>query len=685
MKKKMWAKFRGDLQNSGQSCIDLSRIDGGLKTKFWKYKTNGLIWSSPIIDEKDNIYFGSTDGYFYSLNYLGKLRWKYKIKEGPDSIIDSAATFAPKNVIVVPGGDGFLHCLDRRTGKKKWLFAAYHAHEEDREQRKVVNSFEGNVVYNEDLNLIFAGSDNGCIYAIGEDGKEVWHFETGLMVWALPVFEQKNRWMAVGSLDGFLYFLEPKTGRLLWKKALSGEIKATPVYDNKHKLLFVATSLGYFYTVKINYSQKKGVGWQEIFIKKYDAEIYSSPTLVKNKVVVATMKGQIDCWDFSGKNMWSYLAKAPIASSPVLSADGQLIFGEKNGYLESIDAKMGKLLWFWETNSSFHRVNLDSSPAITSRGLVVIGSYDGNLYAVSPLYIEEQKKIKKNIAKQFVVVTNNMVREIIFDAKNAGNNGLYSLYSPLKLKICDHEKGDLSEVVFARKYNVQFFPKVDFESSISSDGKYIYVVPKQYWKPDCNYRLKIEAHIIKKRSLWNQVFSITDGALEKTLEFKTPGIGKESDFVFNKERILIHSFFIHSPRALDTYAAAAFFNQKMWLDMLKLDGRNVVRALMTPWEKKGFATPHVLTGEHIGSHFRLMGGFDLSVMGATLSVSKFYLANYFDEKKREQDTDLIFQIPLLSIKENKKEFRFPSELLKGIIDWRFKIVGAAECKMSFLS
>ncbi|MEM2050807.1 MAG: PQQ-binding-like beta-propeller repeat protein, partial [Thermoproteota archaeon] len=44
----------------------------------WKYRTGGMILSSPAIGADGTIYFGSDDTHLYALNPDGSLKWKYK-------------------------------------------------------------------------------------------------------------------------------------------------------------------------------------------------------------------------------------------------------------------------------------------------------------------------------------------------------------------------------------------------------------------------------------------------------------------------------------------------------------------------------------------------------------------------------------------------------------------------------
>jgi eukaryotic-like serine/threonine-protein kinase len=44
----------------------------------WKYETDGQIWSSPSYYD-NMIYFGSDDGFIYSVSPNGSLKWKSKL------------------------------------------------------------------------------------------------------------------------------------------------------------------------------------------------------------------------------------------------------------------------------------------------------------------------------------------------------------------------------------------------------------------------------------------------------------------------------------------------------------------------------------------------------------------------------------------------------------------------------
>jgi outer membrane protein assembly factor BamB len=76
------------------------------------------------------------------------------------------------------------------------------------------------------------GASDGFIYAVeSKTSKEVWRFRTEHQVNGSPVVYKDS--LYCGSVDGNLYCLEYRTGRLRWKFGTGGAITGTPlVYDD---------------------------------------------------------------------------------------------------------------------------------------------------------------------------------------------------------------------------------------------------------------------------------------------------------------------------------------------------------------------------------------------------------------------------------------------------------------------
>jgi serine/threonine protein kinase len=95
----------------------LYAIDANSGYSSWRYRTNGPIYSSPVVE--DGIcYFGSTDGILYALNaQTSREKWKF---ETGKAIISSPIVH--KGAVYFGGTDGHMYCVDATTGKERWKF-----------------------------------------------------------------------------------------------------------------------------------------------------------------------------------------------------------------------------------------------------------------------------------------------------------------------------------------------------------------------------------------------------------------------------------------------------------------------------------------------------------------------------------------------------------------------------------
>jgi len=84
----------------------------------WKIKTQGRVFSSPISDDKGNIYIGSLDGNLYHISPNGKVLWKWK---APDWLFASPTLFCDTLYIGCENNEFFAIDL---KGKPLWKFSA---------------------------------------------------------------------------------------------------------------------------------------------------------------------------------------------------------------------------------------------------------------------------------------------------------------------------------------------------------------------------------------------------------------------------------------------------------------------------------------------------------------------------------------------------------------------------------
>jgi len=233
--------------------IDLQ--SGAIK---WTYMTENQIMGSPAYYKKGKqevIIVGSYDYYLHGVNpATGKGLWKYET----DNFINGACALY-SGMAVFGGCDGFIHMVDVLTGKVRnsMSISTYvassagvdgnHAFVGDYDGRFSAVDLLGQkvswVFENKDANLpfigspaiyddhVFIGNRDKFVYCLNKkSGKLVWKYNTGGPVDASPVVVGK--WVLTASMRGDLFLLDRKTGRLNWTYELGTAVHSNPAVVN---------------------------------------------------------------------------------------------------------------------------------------------------------------------------------------------------------------------------------------------------------------------------------------------------------------------------------------------------------------------------------------------------------------------------------------------------------------------
>ncbi|MBD3270145.1 PQQ-binding-like beta-propeller repeat protein [Candidatus Peregrinibacteria bacterium] len=657
-----WPSFRNNNLNNGVISLSEKPLVNDSPESF---QTDGLIWSTPVIDELGFVYVGSADRYFYKLDENLNPVWRYEIDDSFDALIDSAALIS-RGLVIVPGGDGYLHALDKMTGNLKWKFKAAEATEEQVESGILVNSFEGNVTKGPN-GLIYAGSDNGSMYALDHDGEKVWSFQTDMMIWSSPVFDPKGGWMAFGSLDGNLYLLDPDTGYLLDKKPL-GEIKASPVYDPNQNLMFVGNSAGAMLALSVNDLKLK----QE-WVFETENEIYSSASYYDGKIYFGSADGYFYALNYNGKLDWKYPVNHAISSSPVVIRDMMVIFGAANGKLYALNLQ-GRKIWSYQTTENLHKANLDSSPAIAADGNIYVGSYNGNVYSLPVNYCSK-------------VSSDSMCNFDMFSEKYSKQQKLLSLENedgqlvefldsiglsePLKIKlVAFDDKGDyVSEAAINRMdLEVSISPEIDFTYYVSSDKQYIYIYPEKFWDENKEYAIVLKGNYYYKEDLfYDRLKWIFLPVFYESLSFRTD-TSKKSEFDQLGSGFGVKNLSLYSPKSINTLVAAAVDAQR-YLAKFENEGKSERLKLYPASENDGYYEPLDSSIREIDFDVEFKGNsfvataYDqvLSGMGGLIPVSKAIVTG--DVVDGEIENGTFFAISsCIDLKGNNDSYNFPLNL-----------------------
>ena len=353
---------------------------GNLK---WNFKTNGAIHSSPAIFE-NIIYFGSFDGNYYAVNTEnGKLIWKFKtggehwlgetgrwgmkpetqyMEDLWDFYLSSPVVYQNKNTASVLFGssDGNVYSLDAKTGNLKWKF-------------KTNEPVHGTPVL--DQNKIYIGGWDATLYALNaETGKAIWHFATGTKMG----FKGIQSSVAVagdkvyfGAREPFFFALDKETGKLIWKyDAENSWILSSAVIKNN--TVYVGTSDTY---ALLALDAKTGA---EKYRLKANGYVYTSPAIAGNTIYFG---------DFTG-NFFSLDLLSNGKKSNFVSTENRKQFAAstlKNDLLDFGYAAQNLDLSVYDNNKKvmdkFYQLGPIVSSPFISNNTIYFGSADGYLYA----------------------------------------------------------------------------------------------------------------------------------------------------------------------------------------------------------------------------------------------------------------------------------------------------------------
>jgi outer membrane protein assembly factor BamB len=697
-----WGSFRNGFQNTGLSSVsyaDFHRVNRSREVS--RISVGGLIWGTAVIDSEENTYVGSSNKFFYSLDKNGQLRWQYQIFDKADSLIDSAAVLAPNNLVIVPGGDGFLHALDRTTGERQWVFKADQADDQTHSEGSVVNSFEGNVQLGPN-NILYAGSDNGHMYALNLQGEKVWNLKTNMMIWSSPSFSPQGDWMVFGSLDGYVYLVHPETGKLYDKYRINQDVKSSPSVD-KNGHIYVGASNFNFYSFKVvkNRLVKR---WK---FKKARGEIYSSPALYKDRLVFGSLDGSLYCLSKNtGKMIWKYETFSPIAASPLITKDGKVLFGAKNGKLYLVDIMTGKRIWSYRTTKSRRKTNLDASPALGRNGVITVSSYQGHIYRVPLEYCSISKDKNCEHGGDFdqpafrdVKDQNASTLQYLSPMGHYRNSpkhqvNLTELFK-LRLVVLNKGKWRSDRAIQQMGLRIKVYPETEIVHKVSPDGQFLNILPKKAWKPNTKYTVTISGRHYKQTNwLLDRVILFGKKKMGHKFSFQTIQLNAPTNDVLENGSLGITSMFLEQPQALDTYIPAALDGQAFIATQIAANKKKnkfltfVIPAFPSPEGPIPMAEPSksfVMNTTLVGKSYNIKGSLKLAAMGGTIDFDNLFIRGTLPKYESKIKGTFLAEANCLKIKGNGSSYNFPFKLINRICDRWMMMRGVGDLTMTHLT
>jgi outer membrane protein assembly factor BamB len=282
--------------------------------------------SSPVVDENGKnvtVYFGSSDGNLYALDAAtGSLKWKFKT----NGIIHTSPAIY-NGVVYVGSWDTYLYAIDAQTGKEKWKFKT--------QDQPVIHLLEGiqasPAVYD---STVYVGARDGYFYALNTNtGKLLWKYSADNS-WILTTAAIQNGTVYFGTSDTYLFLaLDAKTGKEKYRFKANGYVYSSPAIAGN--TAYFGDFSGKFFAVDLNSDRKV---WKEFSTagRKVNAAILNPQGNLD--FAYAASKKDLSLYTTSVEVMNEFYKLGPIVSSPVISGN-TIYFGSADSCLYAVRLK----------------------------------------------------------------------------------------------------------------------------------------------------------------------------------------------------------------------------------------------------------------------------------------------------------------------------------------------------------
>jgi outer membrane protein assembly factor BamB len=370
-----WPMKCHDNKHTGRSSYSTAHINGLEK---WRFRCEGGVDGSPIIDIDGTIYFGDKHREVYAIYPNGTLKWKHQTS----GWITSAPALAEDGTLYVGSWDAKLYAFNSTTGAKKWVF-------------KSGASISSSPAIAEDGTIYFGNMiSKYTIFAVNPDGTEKWRYPTGYAITSSPAIGDDGT-IYIGSGDTYLYALNPD-GTLKWRFKTDHYIKGPSSIANDGTV-YIGSHDDYLYALypdngTMKWKCKVGVGTETNPSIAEDGTIYVG----YDKLYAIYPDGTIK-WSFElGED------RVIFQSSPAISSDGTIYVGTNIGEVDG-----GEIIAVnpdgsekWRKQFSEHGW-CDSSPCIAEDGTVYIGSQ----YTIAWGYIHVFGPVESNSPPETPTIT----------------------------------------------------------------------------------------------------------------------------------------------------------------------------------------------------------------------------------------------------------------------------------------
>jgi outer membrane protein assembly factor BamB len=281
-----------------------------------------------------------------------------------------------------------------------------------------------------------------------------WVIELGPMV-ASPVFDKNTIYTA--TITGRIFALQTYQKQIKWRSNIGSPIVSSPLLQGD--LLIAATfdswvkeTMG-FLGKNLVFALNAKTG-EEVWIFEIDGDVFSSPCLAQDMIIIGSMNKILFAIDISSGNLrWKFETQGEIWSSPSFNGD-QIFVGCDDGFLYCLNLD-GKLHWKTKLNGKVR----SSSPCLSDdNDMIFIGTHNGAIYCLNQFdgLIGWDKQITKPVLSSAAVL-----KDTVFFASS--DKKIYCFDCISGSKTWEFETGDRiwSSPAITENNKVLFFGSLD--------------------------------------------------------------------------------------------------------------------------------------------------------------------------------------------------------------------------------
>jgi len=384
-----WWMFHHDAQHTGRS----SFTGPNSPAMKWAFTTRNTVSSSPAIASDGTIYVGSDDFNLYAINADGSKKWACATGRR----IDSSPAIGADGTIYV-GSEGIALCAINPDGTQKW---AKTIGVNSNEVSSPAVGTDGTIYIGAYINGANYNQYTGKLFAFSPDGTQKWAYTIGNLDYYLVVFSPAvgtDGTIYVGAGDNNLYAINPD-GTQKWCYPCGSAIGSDPSIG-ADGTIYVGLQSG---LLAINTNGKQKWAYYP------GSWIAATPAIGADGTIYDGSRDDFFALNPDGTVKWKLKGGAGF-NSPAIGADGTIYYGQNDLYAISPN---GTKKWAITAGEG-----ISSSPVIGANGIIYVGSFDNNLYAITSPSLTLTKTVSPSNAPPSAIITYTLTYCAIATASN---------------------------------------------------------------------------------------------------------------------------------------------------------------------------------------------------------------------------------------------------------------------------